>query len=177
MEWILGGITLMVAIVVGYFTIIPVVDQSRKEFQALQPNIHLVQAYCISAAGSYGARLTLHNVGETPAFDGTITLDGRPGDVEFGTLLPVRPGFNEDGQSIEIGQQHPIRTTRMDTARLWIRYRDQWAHSYAASYPISQKRGDHGLFDLEIQKEQPRLERPTVSFRKMRKILREKVTP
>ena len=163
---------MIVAIVVGYFTIIPVVDQIRKEFRARQPDIQLVRAPCISASGSYAALVTLHNIGKTPAYNGTISLDGRPGKVDFEILLPVRPGFNECEKSIEIGQGDPIRGTKMDDARLWIRYRDQWGHSYEASYPVVQQRGDHGLFNLDIQKDQPTLDRPRVSFLRMRKILR-----
>lgn len=173
MEWVLGAIALIVTIVVGYFTIIPVADQTRKEFRARQPDIQLVRAPCISAGGSYAALLTLHNIGKTPASNGTISLDGWPGIVEFGILLPVRPGFNECEKSIEIGQGDAIRGTKMDDARLWIRYRDQWGYAYEVSYPVLQVRGDHGLFDLQIQKEHPKPKRPRVSFRKMRRILRE----
>ena len=171
---VIGSGILSIAALVGlYFKAIPVMDQIRKEFQARRPDIHLVQAYCISVEGSYAAVLTLHNTGKTPASDGVITLEGWLGKVEFGPLLPVRPGLKECKKSIELGQESPIRRTRMDDARLWIRYQDQWGYTYEVSYPVLQERGDHGLFDPKIQTEQPTSKRPTVGFWKMRKILRE----
>lgn len=179
LEWglsawpVLTGIISIAGLVGVYFTGISVMDRTRKEFQARRPDVHLVQAYCISVEGSYAAVLTLHNTGNTPASDGVITLEGWPGKVEFGPLLPVQPGLKECKESIDLGQESLIRSSEMDTARLWIRYRDQWGYTYEVSYPVLQERGDHGFFDIKIQTKQPSSKRPSVGFWKMRKILRE----
>lgn len=174
MELIIAAIGLIVAILGGgYFTIIPVVDRTRRDFYTLQPDVRIGGVSIHSSEHNYAAHLKLHNLGKNPAYDGTVTLDGWPGKERVPVIHPLRPGYNEYEVSLELGQDSPICTTKMDTARLQIRYRDRWDYCYELSYPVVQTPRSDGRFNIQIQMNQPTLARPTVSFCKMRKHLRE----
>lgn len=169
MELVVAFIGLIVAAVVGYFLILRPWNQTRKDFQSLQPDVRIVRTSIDSLGQSYAISLKLHNDGKTPSYDVMVTLDGWPDHVKFPIIYPVRDrqeGYYDYQISIPLKEVAPIHYARRGT-RLWIRYRDRWHYWCELSYPVHQQYG------IRIQVEQPLLRRPRVGFFKMRKHLRE----
>ncbi len=174
---IIGLIGLIIAAVVGYHNYVVARDQIGRDFLVIQPDVRIGSASVISLERSYTARVRLHNLGRTTAYDGTVAMDGWPGKEHVSFMYPLRPGHNEYEVAIELGSDSPIRTTLQEGAQLRIRYRDRWNNWYELSYPVLQTARANGLFNVQIQAEQPTVRRPPVSLRKMRRYLRELRSP
>jgi len=164
---ILTGVGVTLTALGVYFGLLPYMDGVRKDFHALQPNVQIRGASIISAGQSYAIRLQLHNLGKTAAYDGIVTLDGWTGKKDFPVVHPVHP-HNVYEESIELGQNSPIRTSKMETAQLRIRYRDRWDYWHEISYPVVQTSRADQLFNVQIRQEQGTMRRPKVSFINMR---------
>jgi hypothetical protein len=171
------GIAIVGLILTGlgiYFGLLPFMDQTRKDFRALQPNVQIGGASIISAGESYSVRLRLHNRGKSTAYDAIVSLDGWSGRQNIPVIHPLGPpGFNEYEVPIELGRESAIRTTKMESLRLRMSYRDRWGYQYEMSYPVVQSSRADGLQNIQIRDEQPTFNAPRVSFLKMRKYLKE----
>ena len=174
---ILGLIGLIVAAVVGYRNVAAARDQVQRDFLVCQPDVRIGSASIISSELSYTARFRLHNLARTTAYDGTVVMDGWPGEEHVSFISPLRPGKNEYEVPIELSSDSTIRTTLLEGARLRIRYRDRWHNWYEISYPVVQTSRANGLFNVHIEVEHPTARRPPVSLRKMRRCLREIRSP
>lgn len=160
-------IGLIVGAVVSYLLILRPRNQTRKDFQSLQPDVRVVRSSIDRSGQNYAIRLRLHNYGRTGAYDVMVTLDGWRDDVRFPFLYPFPDGHGPhfDYQiSIPLKEVAPIPNTGV---RLWIRYQDRWHYWYELSYPVYHKYG------IRMQLEQPLVYRPQVGFFKMHKHLRE----
>lgn len=175
---IIGLIAVTVALVVGFYVVVPAREKIRRDFRELQPNIQLAGTSVMSLRERYTVNLRLHNRGGTAAHDATVTMDGWPGRQNVSVIHEFRPGRSSEREvAMELGLESAIRTTSVGGAQLHIRYRDRWNNWYELSYPVVQELGDHGLFNIRIPEQQPNVKRPPVSFRKMRQHLRETPSP
>ncbi len=165
----LALIGLIVGAVVGYLLILRPRNQTRKDFQSLQPDVRVMRTSIHSSGKNNEIRLKLHNYGRTVAYDVMVTLDGWPGNVSFPFIYPFPNGYGAyfDYQiSIPFEEVGPLQNTRRGV-RLWIRYRDRWHYGYELSYPVYQQYG------VRMQLEQPFVRRPRVGFFEMHKHVRE----
>ena len=173
-ELIIAGVGVVLTGLGIYFGLLPFMDQTRKEFRALQPNLQLGGGSITSAGDSYAVMLKLHNRGKSTAYEVTVSLDGWLGREIVSEVHPLGPpGFNEYEVRIELGRESPIRTTKIDNPRLRMSYKDRWGYQYKLSYPMLQAPRADGRQNVQIRVEQPTFNGPHVSFLKMRKFLNE----
>ncbi|MBX3332359.1 MAG: hypothetical protein KF722_18310 [Nitrospira sp.] len=164
-------IGLMIPAIVGWFTIVPVIDKTRRDFVEIQPNVVVGGSYIISGGSQHTAIIKFHNLGRTTAYKAKVAMDGHIGEQTLAVIHPLRPGYNEYEVSIELDKTCPLRTTFMTEAFLRISYHDMWDHRYEVTYPIGQTRRNDSFYDIQIHTEKPTLKRPNISFFKIRKYL------
>lgn len=164
---------LLIAGTVGWFTIVPAIDKTRRDFLEIQPNVIAGRIYVVSSGDQYTAVLKLHNLGKTSAYNAKISVDGVLGNKEVPIIHPLQPGYNEYEASLELEKTCSLRTTAMGNPCMRIVYQDRWNYRYDLSYPITQSKRADGLFNINIRTEMPSLKRPKISFFKMRAHLKE----
>lgn len=175
MEFAIAIIGLIISSIAGWFTVLPHIDKTRRNFESIQPKVVIGSNYLISRGAQYAAILKLHNIGKTAAYKVKVAMDHHLEEQIVSVIHPLRPGFNEYEVSYEFGQSSPLRASLFAEAFLRITYDDLWNYRHEITYPIGQNRRNDGLFDLQIHTEKPTLKRPKVSFLKMQKYLKETI--
>jgi len=166
-------IGLVIAGIVGWFNIMPVIDKARRDFLAAQPDVVVGGAYILSSGNQYTASLKLHNLGKSTAYNAKILMDGLTEEKDISVIHPLRPGHNEYEVTLELGKTSELRTAVLDNPLLRIIFYDRWNYKYELSYPVAQTPRADGLVNVQILLEQPTLKKPRVSFFKMRSHLNE----
>lgn len=174
---IISALGFIAASVAAWLAYVNMRDSVQRDFLALQPDVQVINMYIILPGQSNSHEVLLHNLADSTAYNGEVTLDGWEGKVNISEIHPlvhpVHGQHNVCQVNLEIGLDAPIRTTRLEAPRLWIRYQDRWDLSYTLSYPVVQIQQDDGRFNIQVMTGQPIIKRPTVSFIKMRKLVRE----
>ena len=174
MEFAVLILGLSFSVVGVYFGLLPVLDRTRRDFNRLQPNVGISGVSMQPSRHAQVARILISNDGSVVAYEGTFSLDGCPRTAHVSEIHPTGYGIRSSYEvSLELKPEFPIRSTRLENPRLWIRYRDRWKYVSELSYPVTQEQREDGLFDIRINTEDPRLRRQSVGFYKMRKHLRE----
>ena len=177
---IISILSLTISLVVGYFQVLFKWDQISRDFRVFEPDVRIGRLSILSSRLNYSVNLWLHNFGKTPAYDLTATLDGWPGNSVIQTVYPLHPGYNEYQVNMELERDSPIRTTSIESAKLWIRYRDRWNYDHELSYPVIQTPQADDLFGIHIQDDKPTHRKPELSlfnFFEIRSHLRKTPTP
>ena len=152
-------------------------EETRREFEALQPNVQIRGSGITNLEMGCIVNLYLHNLADSTGYEVEVRLDGWDGRVNIEVVHPlthpIHRGYNVYKAHLEIEQGAPILSTKLEAPNLQVRYQDRWNLPYMLSYPVVQVLRHHGLFNIQIQTERPKLIRPKVSFRKMRRFIRE----
>ncbi|MBX3325407.1 MAG: hypothetical protein KF682_05865 [Nitrospira sp.] len=173
MELALTIIGLIISSIAGWFTVLPYIEKTRRNFESIQPKVVIGVNYVICSGAQYTAILKLHNIGKTAAYKVKVAMDHHLEEQIVSVIHPLHPGFNEYEVGFEFGQSSPLRKALFAEAFLRITYDDLWNYRHEITYLIGQSRRSDGLFDPQIHTEKPTLKRPKVSFLKMQKYLKE----
>ena len=155
-----------------YLKLSNILEKTRREFRALQPDLHISRSATIYSNGEDTLTIFLRNRGGSPAVDIRVTVHGGEGQDP----LPVIPMMNPEDAEHEIWVKakagSPLLQGKKNTVRLHICYRDQWGYLYSLIHPVVQRELNHGWVTLQlVERVNSRVSQPAISFWRMRMAL------
>ncbi len=170
---IISVLALAVSLVVGYFYLESVIEQTRKEYQANQPDVQVLDLSSMHQGDVITLFLAIRNVSKVPAYDLTLTLDGCAEKVNLETSYPEGHKFKEHKPTLTLGPETDIRSKPISPARLRLRYRDYWGYQYEVAYSVTQfKEGSRPFYGINIDLKHLAHSWPNPGYLEIRKLLR-----
>jgi hypothetical protein len=169
--WLLGLGALLVIGAIAAFYAYAFVAQTRKEFNAEQPDLRITNVSAMSSGNVLTVFPEFENVGGGVAFDCLLHMGGWEGSFAVKKVYPRGPRYQKHVASIVLGPDEPIRIKLMNNGYVRLRYLDRWGQKYDCWYQATQT-GDAPLYNVEIDLKNPQLNEPHPSFWEMRKLLR-----
>ncbi|WP_454064285.1 hypothetical protein [Candidatus Nitrospira salsa] len=165
------GIGLIVLSIL-YLRYLVMLEKTHRAFCAIQPDVHITRRATIYSNGEDILTVYLQNLGDSQASDIRVTVHGGEGV----SPLPVIPMMEAESREYEVWiktrSDSPLLQEKRDNIRLTICYGDQWGNRYTLAYPVVQRDALHRCVALQlVDGAKPRVEKPTVSFWRMRRCL------